>query len=129
MLVRKPIIILPPFFHFSHSHALICPQLPTPPTHVPPLCAFKLWDSSSLTVYCTHVHYPICPCSYLVPYSCAEASYHIPLTHSSLTHLSPFSTIQLSHLVYFLTPIYIIDTSHFTFIRGLMLLSLIPHYT
>ena len=38
---------------------------------------------------CTHVHHPIYPRPYLVPYGCAATSYHIPLTRSPMTHSSP----------------------------------------
>jgi hypothetical protein len=43
--------------------------------------------------------------------------------------LVPFSTIHLPHLVRFLIPTDVTGTSRFTFIRGLMLLFLIPYYT
>ena len=106
------------------SHALSFPRhLPTSTQHVPPN------HGTYSRLHRTHVHYPIHPCPCLVPYGCATASYHIPLTHSSMTHSSPFSTIHLPHLVCFLIPVYITDTLHFTFIRGPMLLPLIPYYT
>jgi hypothetical protein len=120
---RLSVMILPPFFHFPHSHDLTCPQfprhLPTCTHHVPPN------HGTYLCLHCTHMHYPPCPCPYLVPYSCAIASYHISLTCSSMTHSSPFSTIHLPHSAHFLIPVYITATLRFTFIRGLMLLSLI----
>jgi hypothetical protein len=43
--------------------------------------------------------------------------------------LVPFSTIHFPHLACFLIPIDVTGTSRFTFIRGPMLLSLIPYYT
>jgi hypothetical protein len=58
-----------------------------------------------LCLHCTHMHYPLCPRSRLVPYSCAMASYHDSFIYDSLV---PFSTIHLPHLVRFLIPAYII---------------------
>ena len=105
-LISSPVTILPPFFTFlTHMtpHVLSFPHhLPMCTQHVPP---------NHGTYSClrhTHVHYPICPCPYLVPYGCATASYYIPLTHSSMTHSSPFSTIHLPHLICFLIPAYVI---------------------
>jgi hypothetical protein len=51
------------------------------------------------------------------------------LTCLSMTHSSPFYTIHLPLLACFLTPVYVTDTSCFTPIRSLMLLSLIQYYT
>ena len=116
-----------PIFPFPCSHVLTCLQFP----HHLPMCSYHVPPDYRTLSYlcCTYMHYPICSCPCLVPYSCAATSYHIPLTHLSLTHLFPSSIIHLPHLVCFLIPIHISDTSHFTFIRGLMLLSLILYYT
>jgi len=81
------VMILPPFFTFlTHvtPRALSFPRhLPTYTCHVPPN------HGTYSCLYCTHVHYPICPRPYMVPYGCAMTSYHIPLTRLSLTHLPP----------------------------------------
>jgi len=73
-----------PLFSLTWLHV---PLVSTPPTpcsqHVPPNHGIYL------CLHCTHVHYPLCPCSCLVPYGCAVASYHVPLTRSSMTHSSP----------------------------------------
>ena len=86
-LIQSDITNLPPFFTFlTHmtSRALSFPHhLPTCTCHVPPN------HGTYSCLHRTYVHYPICPCPCLVPYSCAEASYHIPLTRSSMTHSSP----------------------------------------
>ena len=120
------VTILPPFFTFlTHvtlrafsSHATYPVHQHVPPSHGTYYC-----------LHCAHVHYPLCPHSCLVPYGCAMAPYYVSLTRSSLTHSSPFSAIHLPCLVRFLIPIDVTGTSRFTFIRGLMLLSLILYYT
>ena len=58
-------------------------------------------------LHCTYMHYSVCLCSCLVPYSCAVPSNYIPLTCSSLTHLPLSNTTQLPHLVCFLIPIHV----------------------
>jgi len=72
-------------------------------------------------LYCTHMHYPLCLCAYLVPIGCAEASYYVSITHSSLTHLPPFGTIHLPLYGMLSDPCYASDTlylrSCFTYIR------------
>ena len=124
---RVCVTILAPFFTFpTHvtPRALSFPcHLPTGTQHVPPN------HGTHSCLYCTHMHYPICPCPCLVPYGYAAASYHIPLTRSLITHSSPLVLYTFPILVCFLIPVYVIGTSCFTFIRGPMLLSLILYYT
>jgi hypothetical protein len=72
------------FLTHMTSRALSFPRhLPTCTQHVPPN------HGTYSCLYCTYVHYSICPCPCLVSYSCATASYHISLTRSSLTRSSP----------------------------------------
>jgi len=95
--------------------------------HVHPACASKSWDLFSLTL---HSH----ALSSLPTFLFGS----LWLCHGFLSHFSdsfvydslvPFSTIHLPYLVCFLIPVYATGTSHFTFIRNPMLLSLIQYYT
>jgi len=103
------------------------PLVPTPPTHVHPSCASKSQDLFLLMLHSYALSYLPMPLfgSLWLCYSFLSRSYDSFVYNS----LIPFSTIHLSHLVCFLIPIYVTDTSRFTFIRGPMLLSLIPYYT
>jgi len=100
------------------------PLVPTPPTPMHPACASKSRDLFSLTLHSRALSYlpmPLFGSSRL----CRGFLLHFSdsFIHDSLV---PFSTIHLPHLVRFLIPIYITGTSHFTFIRGPMLLSFNP---
>jgi hypothetical protein len=126
-MTRHHVTILPPFFHFSHSYNFTYPQFPTPPIHVHPTCASKSWDLFSPTSHSHALSYLPMPL-----FGSLRLCHGFLLCSSNLfifDSLVPFSTIHLPHLVCFLIPIYITDTSHFTFIRSPMLLSLIPYYT
>ena len=73
-----------PLFSLTWPHMPLVSHATYP--HAPSIC---LQITELILAHCTHVHYPICPCPCLVPYSCAAASYHVPLTCSSMTHLPP----------------------------------------
>ena len=92
-----------------------------------PACASKLQDLFLLTLHSRALSYSPMPlfgslwlCRGFLSRSSDSFVYD---------SLIPFSTIQLPHLVRFLIPIYVTNTSHFTFIRGPMLLPLIQYYT
>ena len=119
------VTILPPFFHFSHSRDFTCPLVSHATYPVHPACASKSRDLSSLILHSRAL-------SSLPTFSFGS----LRLCHGFLSRSSdsfvydslvPFSTIHLPHLVRFLIPIDVTDTSRFTLIRGLMLLSLIPY--
>jgi hypothetical protein len=116
-----------PIFPFP---LLTCPHVPSvsmPPNHVLLSCASRSWDSSSLTL---HSHaWSSLPTSLFgsLQLCCGFLSRSSNLfVYDSL---APFSTIHLPHLVCFLIPIYVTDTSCFTPIRSLRLLSLTQYYT
>jgi hypothetical protein len=103
-VVLQSVMILPPFFHFSHSRDPTCPQFPTPPTHVHPACASKSWDLFSLTL---HSH----ALSSLLTYSFGSLrlcrGFLLRFSDSFISDsLVPFGTICLPYLVHFLIPIY-----------------------
>jgi len=83
----------PHFSTFLNSCDLMCPQFP----HHPPICSCYVPSIHGTYPHLchTHMHYPICLCSCLVPYGCAVASYHIPLTCLPMTYSSPLRTIHL----------------------------------
>jgi hypothetical protein len=115
-----------PHFSISLAH-MPSPSVPMPPTHMLSSCAFRLQDSFSLM---SHSH----ALSYLpMPLFGSLQLCQGFLSHSSnsfiYNSLVPFSTIYLPHLICFLIPTHVSDTLCFTFIRGLMLLSLILYYS
>ena len=116
-----------PIFPLSSTH--VTARAFSFPCHLPraPACASKSQGLSSLTLHSRAL-------SFLPTFSSGSSQ----LCRGFLSHspdsfvydsLIPFSAIHLPHLVRFLIPIDVTGTSRFTFIRGLMLLSLILYYT
>ena len=113
-----------PLFSLTWLHVPLVSHA-TYPVH--PACASKSRDLFLLTLH-----------SRALSYSPMPLFGSLQLCRGSLSHSSdsfiydsliPFSTIHLPHSVCFLIPVYVTDISHFTFIRGPMLLSLIQYYT
>jgi hypothetical protein len=109
------------FFTHMTSHALSSHTM-----HLS--CASKSWDLSLLIL---HLH----ALFYLPMFLFGSSRLcHNFLLHSSNLFVSdsltpPLVLIHHPHLVYFLIPVHVTDTSCFTSIRSLMLLSLILYYT
>ena len=125
----SPVDIVLRFYpHFSTFSTHVTARAFSFPRHpVHPACASKSRDLSSLTLHSRAL-------SFLPTFSFGSSrqcrGFLLRFSDSFVyDSLVPFSTIHLPHSAHFLIPMDVTGTSHFTFIRSPMLLSLIQYYT